>query len=323
VSGDNRTVRNALCASLLECADDPYFVFLTGDLGYSALESLQTKAGSRFINAGVAEQNMVSVAAGLAHAGLRPWVYSIAPFVYARPFEQIRNDVCLHDLPVRIIGNGGGYGYGVMGGTHHALEDYGVMLCLQNMQVYVPAFGADVSAMIHKAVSDQHPLYLRLGRCEKPKGFELPPYAPWRKLLTGDGPTVVVVGPLVGSLLEPLQALPEAQRPELWVVTELRFTEDALPQEFLRGLQRSQHLFVIEEHVAQGSAGYALASLLLTIGSAPGRFTHRYARGYVSGNYGSQAFHRKENHLDSVSIRAELQQIGCERLSEDRATGTY
>ena len=91
---------------------------------------------------------MVSVAAGLARSGLRPWVYSIAPFIYARPFEQIRNDVCLHDLPVRLVGNGGGYGYGVMGGTHHALEDYGALLCLQHMRAFVPAFGADLGPMI-------------------------------------------------------------------------------------------------------------------------------------------------------------------------------
>ena len=116
-------MRNALCRGLVEIAPQPDFVFLTGDLGYSAIEPLRDAMGSRFVNAGVAEQNMISVAAGLARSGLKPWVYSIAPFAYARPFEQIRNDVCLHDLPVTIVGNGGGYGYGVMGATHHALED--------------------------------------------------------------------------------------------------------------------------------------------------------------------------------------------------------
>ena len=89
-------MRNVFCQSLVEAARVPEFVFLTGDLGFKALEPLRESLGARFINAGVAEQNMVSVAAGLARAGLRPWVYSIAPFVYARPFEQIRNDVCLH-----------------------------------------------------------------------------------------------------------------------------------------------------------------------------------------------------------------------------------
>ena len=100
--------------------------------------------GRRFINAGVSEQNMVSVAAAMAKDGWQTWYYSIAPFCFARPFEQIRNDVCLHDLPVRLLGNGGGYGYGVMGPTHHAVEDYGVLLTLPFMKAFVPAFDQDV-----------------------------------------------------------------------------------------------------------------------------------------------------------------------------------
>ena len=156
--------------------------------------------GSRFINAGVAEQNMVSVAAGLARSGLRPWVYSIAPFVYARPFEQIRNDVCLHKLPVVLVGNGGGYGYGVMGATHHALEDYGALLCLPHIRAYVPAFDADVKAMTGDLFSVGHPSYFRLGLSEEPKDATVPPYAPWRKLQDGPGWVILVTGSLAGSL---------------------------------------------------------------------------------------------------------------------------
>jgi Na+-transporting NADH:ubiquinone oxidoreductase subunit NqrB len=78
------------------------------------------------------------------------WAYSIAPFIYARPFEQIRNDVAFHNLPVRLIGNGGGYAYGVMGPTHHAIEDYGVLLTLPNIMVYVPVFDEDVDAIVEE-----------------------------------------------------------------------------------------------------------------------------------------------------------------------------
>ena len=133
-------MRQAFCNGLVQQAGLPEFVFLTGDLGFKALEPLRDALGPRFINAGISEQNMVSVAAGLARSGLRPWTYSIAPFLYARPFEQIRNDVCLHDLPVILVGNGGGYGYGVMGSSHHALEDYGCLLTLPHMRAFVPAF---------------------------------------------------------------------------------------------------------------------------------------------------------------------------------------
>ena len=112
---------------------------------------------------GVSEQNMVSVAAGLARSGLRPWTYSIAPFLYARPFEQIRNDVCFHHLPVIMVGNGGGYGYGVMGSSHHALEDYGCLLTLPHMRAFVPAFDSDVSTMIPMLMQCDGPVYLTAG----------------------------------------------------------------------------------------------------------------------------------------------------------------
>ena len=229
-------MRNEFCNSLVSAADNPRFAFLTGDLGFKALEPLRDAAGARFINAGVAEQNMVSVAAGLARTGLQPWVYSIAPFVYARPYEQIRNDVCFHNLPVKLVGNGGGYGYGVMGSTHHALEDYGALLCLQNMHVFVPAFSADVPAIVDKLLDFLYPAYFRLGASEEPKDMELPAYAPWRKLLSGDGPTMLVVGPLVGPILAAARDLDVAHRPDLWVLTELPLHD--IPAEFLADLKR-------------------------------------------------------------------------------------
>src|SRR5579872_884163 len=216
-------MRNAFCDTLVKYASQPDFVFLTGDLGFNALEPLQKAAGERFINAGVAEQNMVSVAAGLANQGLKPWAYSIAPFIYARPLEQVRNDVCLHDLPVKLVGNGGGYAYGVMGGSHHAIEDYGILLSLINMRVFVPAFKSDIPPMVEKLLQLNHPAYFRLGRDEKPKDLDIPSYAPWRKILKGQGPVVLITGPLAGGLLGAFKDLPEAKRPNTWVLTELPF----------------------------------------------------------------------------------------------------
>jgi len=134
-------MRSAFCSAMVAVAERPELVFLTGDLGFMALEPLRDSLGRRFINAGVAEQNMIGVASGLARAGWRPWAYSIAPFIYARPYEQLRNDVAMHALPVAMVGNGGGYGYGVMGATHHALEDYGAVLALGGIRVVVPAYG--------------------------------------------------------------------------------------------------------------------------------------------------------------------------------------
>ena len=289
---------------MIASAADESLVFLTGDLGYKALEPLRDRLGRRFINAGVAEQNMISVAAGLARSGLRPWTYSIAPFIYARPFEQIRNDVCLHDLPVRMVGNGGGYGYGVMGATHHAMEDYGAMLCLQNMHAFIPAFAPDVHDIIRKLAAFPHPAYLRLGLAEEPKDMALPPYAPWRKIVAGGGATVVGVGPVISKLIAAVRSMDESKRPSVWVLSELPIA--ALPDEFLADVRRGGHLVVVEEHVAQGGVGQSLAHALLLVGHAPARFSHRCARGYVSGLYGSQTFHRRECGLDADSIVGEL-----------------
>jgi len=293
-------MRNAFCQALVEAASRPEFVFLTGDLGYKALEPLREAMGPRFINAGVAEQNMVSVAAGLARSGLRPWVYSIAPFVYARPFEQIRNDVCLHHLPVVLVGNGGGYGYGVMGATHHALEDYGALLCLPHLQAHVPAFDADVKAMTIDLFSTSHPSYLRLGLSEEPKDAPVPPYASWRKLQDGPGWVILVTGSLAGSLWGAVRDLEGAVRPSLWLLCELPARR--FPEEFRADLARSRRLLVVEEHVAHGGVAQSVASLLLESGKVPERFAARSAQGYLSGRYGSQQFHRRECCLDPASI---------------------
>ncbi|MGA2449895.1 MAG: transketolase [Polyangiaceae bacterium] len=295
-------MRAILAATLVSQAEASDFVFLTGDLGFMALESLRDVAKERFINAGVAEQNMVSVAAGLAGAGFRPWVYSIAPFLYARAFEQIRNDICFHNLAVCLVGNGGGYTYGVMGPSHHALEDYGSLLGLPNLTVYIPTFGADVSHAVSRLMAEGTPAYLRLGRDERPPGFALPDYAPWRRLLGGGGATLLVVGPLAGSILEEALHVPETSRPTLWVLSELPIGPEAIPSAFIDDFQRSGHLIVVEEHVAHGSAGAALARALLEEHSIPRRFTHRFARGYPSGRGGSQLFHRQESGLDAPSI---------------------
>lgn len=293
-------MRNAFCQSLVAHAVTDEFVFLTGDLGYRALEPLRDALGARFINAGVAEQNMVSVSAGLARQGLRPWAYSIAPFIFARPFEQIRNDVCLHGLPVVMVGNGGGYGYGVMGSTHHALEDYGSLLTLSGLRVWIPAFDADVAPVIDQLMASNGPAYLRLGLSEEPKGWTPPPFAAWRKLVAGTESTIIAVGPLAGSVWQACAELPENSRPNLWCLSELPLGE--LPDELLADIRNAAVLCVAEEHVAQGGVGSMLAAELLARGCVPQRFVQRTALGYPSGRYGSQKFHRRECGLDAAAL---------------------
>ena len=297
-------MRRQFCDSMVQRAAAGDMVFLTGDVGFMALEPLAAALGRRFLNAGVAEQNMIGVAAGLAREGWRPWAYSIAPFLYARPFEQLRNDVSLHRLPVALVGNGGGYGYGVMGATHHALEDYGVLLALGGIRVIVPAFEADVMEAVVRILDYPGPCYLRLGVDEAPAGFRRPRLEAWRKLAAGPSGTLVACGPLVGGLLTHIDELPDSRRPNLWLVSELPIGDP--PPAFLADVEATGHLLVAEEHVASGGLGERLARDLLLRGLAPRRFTHRHARGYPSGRYGSQAYHRRECGLDAASLLTAL-----------------
>src|SRR3972149_5485094 len=133
-------MRIAFTKTLAELAEqDPRILLLTGDLGYMALEPFSERFPDRFFNVGVAEQNMVGIATGLAEAGFIPFVYSIVTFATLRPYEFIRNGPILHRLPVRIVGVGGGLEYGHNGMSHYGLEDVGVMRIQPGITLVAPA----------------------------------------------------------------------------------------------------------------------------------------------------------------------------------------
>lgn len=147
-----------------EMAEDKSIVFLTGDLGFNALESLAKDFPDRFYNVGIAEQNMAGIAAGLALEGHKVIIYSIASFVTMRCFEQIRTDICYHNLDVKIIGTGGGFNYSDNGITHHTIEDLSLMLGMPNMQVYCPSHSWEAIESTKAMIKRKGPAYLRLGK---------------------------------------------------------------------------------------------------------------------------------------------------------------
>lgn len=301
-------MRVQLCDALVARSADPNMLFLTGDLGFMALEPLQDAMGERFINGGVAEQNMITVAAALARQKFDVWVYSIAPFCYARPFEQIRNDITFHKLPVKLIGNGGGYGYGVMGPTHHAIEDYGILLTLPNVAVFAPVFDQDVPDVIVAAGNADRPAYLRLGRGEHPKDFAVPAYAPWRQLTRGGGPVVIAVGPLAGTYLAAFLALPEAERPNLWAAAQMPVADFPPPPELLAQMHAAPDICIAEEHVAQGGFASQLVLYLATSGIGVGKVTSLHALSHTYPRYGSQTFLREQSKLGPAAMLAAIAQ---------------
>lgn len=158
-------MRNAFASSLVEYAqNDPKVVLLSGDIGNRLFDRYKQAFPKQFYNCGVAESNMISVAAGLALSGLKPIAYTISTFNLFRPYEQIRLDVCYHNLPVVLVGVGGGFSYGSLGGSHHCIEDIALMRTLPNMQVVCPADPLEVQALLPKLLDQNHPVYMRMGK---------------------------------------------------------------------------------------------------------------------------------------------------------------
>lgn len=295
-----RTEFAAAMVTLRERRED--LVFVTVDLGYLALEAVAEAYGDRFINAGVAEQNAISIAAGLARVGQLPWVYTMAAFAVLRPYAQFRDNVCLHRLPVKLVGNGGGYGYGIMGATHHALEDVGAMRLLPNVRIYLPVVAEDVRDVVFEMAEDPLPNYLRLN-APAHLPHPVPPFAPWRKLKSGRRCVVVAMGPVVQNLyeLEP-DLLAEL---EIWVVGT--FPLEELPEELRTSVREKGRVATLEEHHSAGGLGEALCHELATSRCGVAALLGLHAAGYPSGRYGSQAWHQGESGLRGPALAARLE----------------
>ena len=163
-------------------------VLVVGDLGFSVVEPFATRFPKRFFNAGVAEQNMTGLAAGLASEGFHVFTYSIANFPTFRCAEQIRNDIDYHNLPVTVVAVGGGVSYGNMGYSHHAVQDYALMRTLPNMLIAAPGDPMEVAACMRYLINNPQPSYLRIGKAgESCIHGEVPVVAPGKWLTVREG----------------------------------------------------------------------------------------------------------------------------------------
>lgn len=282
-------------------------IFMTGDLGFMALENIRSAINERFINVGVSEQNMITMAAGLASEGYAPVCYSIAPFAVFRPAEQIRLDICLHNMDVKIVGNGGGYGYGIMGATHHAIEDIAVLSSFQGMKCYIPFCNEEVEEVVSHMFSRRGPAYLRLGFGNIPQGLALPSYQHTRQLMKGKAVTVVGMGPVCLNAIESINKIDNREGlVDLFIVSEIPLP--GLKAELIESVIRTGKLIVVEEHVKRGGLGEHLAALLLENGISC-RLVHLCAMGYPNGLYGSQGYHQKISGLDTDSIVKRIEEL--------------
>src|SRR5688572_18546942 len=289
--------------------NDERGMLITGDLGFMAFEELSNLLAARFVNAGIAEQNMMGVAAGAALSGLRPWVYSIAPFATFRCLEQIRNDICLHDLPVRITGNGGGYTYGVMGSTHHALEDLAVLKALPNLELFFPCSNDHVNAAVNGMADLPGPAYLRLGisafntdypvLAEHPKTLTRQ-YAALREGVSGRALTIVGAGQGVQVALNALRQRGLADRNvEVFGIARYPFdlTQDVTLRE---SVKRTKNLLFVEEHYGPGGIGESFLAAMPALES----FRLLCARYDRDQRYGSPRFHMQQCNLTPEALEA-------------------
>lgn len=162
-------MRNIFINEVCKAAENnPNLWLVTADLGYSILEPFSNNFPDRFVNVGVAEQNMIGIAAGLALSGCQVVTYSIVNFSTFRCLEQIRNDVCYHNANVKIVGVGGGYAYGSQGYTHHGIEDLTVMMSLPNIDVLAPADPTEAKLAARSVLDESGPAYVRLGKSGEP-----------------------------------------------------------------------------------------------------------------------------------------------------------
>lgn len=152
---------------------DENIFFLTADMGINLVEKFEVSYPDRFLNVGIAEQNLIGIASGLAESGMKPYVYTISNFLIHRCFEQIRNDVVLHDLPVVLIGTSTGYDNGALGPTHHMLEDWGVVSNLPNIRIYAPFNKESALRIFENIVKNPGPTYVRIAKGDGVPDFDI------------------------------------------------------------------------------------------------------------------------------------------------------
>jgi transketolase len=261
-------LRTAFIETLCQLAStDDRIVLMTGDLGFMALEPFRERFPRRFINAGVAEQNMIGVATGLAEAGFRPYAYSIATFAALRTFEFIRNGPVMHKLPVRIVGMGMGFEYGHSGSSHYALEDIGVLRTLPGLTIVIPADSCQATTAVRDTCDVVGPVYYSLGKDDK---ISVPGlngrFALGRVQVARQGDDVAIV--TMGSISqEAVAGATELSKRgiEATVIVVSNFSPDPA-DELVELLSRFRRVVSVEAQTVSGGLGAFVAQVIASHG---------------------------------------------------------
>ena len=287
-------MRNAFIQELVALARvNPQVALVVGDLGYSVVEPFADEFPDRFLNAGVAEQNMTGLAAGMASEGYHVFTYSIANFPTFRCAEQIRNDVDYHRLPVTVVAVGGGLAYGALGYSHHAVQDYALMRSFPNMLIAAPGDPLEVRASLRYLIANPQPSYLRLGKAGEPHFHsEVPELSPgaWLKVAdarNGSGPqqallsTGATLGLAMGWRDTPEYEHHSVYSMPLWGMAS-KYHQGGQAQAF-------ESVVTLEDHLIDGGFGSWMMEAILTSPAVRTRVLPRALDSRVCGTVGSQA----------------------------------
>lgn len=254
-------MRNAFAEEITALATaNESVVLLSGDIGNRLFNGYKQACPTRFYNCGVAEANMTSMAAGMALCGMRPVTYTIAPFNTVRCLEQIRLDVCYHNVPVVIVGLGAGLSYSNLGATHHSMEDVSLMRSMPNMTIVCPADAMEVRLALRAALQHSGPVYLRLGKKNEPLVHDTPPaFVLGQSLPLQKGHKICLIasGTIVPEVLQAAKLLAKTVcSPSVLNMHTIKpLDTTALQQAF----DEHELVVTVEEHSLIGGLGAAIA----------------------------------------------------------------
>ncbi len=304
-------MRSAFFGALTELAErDERVHLIVGDLGFGVVETFAKRFPSRFVNAGVAEQNMTGIAAGMALSGKIVFTYSIANFPILRCLEQVRNDVCYHNANVKIVAVGGGLAYGPLGATHHATEDLAILRSLPRMVVVAPGDPTEAEEATRALVEHDGPCYLRLGRAGEAKvhegriDFQLGKAI---QLRNGKDFTLISTGGLLEIAVQVVEMLDRVgvHGRVLSMHTLKPLDENAV----LAAARKTNAVFTLEEHSVIGGLGGAVAEFLAESGEMPIAFKRFGLPSAFSSIIGTQEYLRAQHVLSTDSVAAGIESV--------------
>jgi transketolase len=301
-------MRNAFADEITKIGrEDERVVLLSGDIGNKLFDKFKEVAPGRFFNCGVAEANMMGVAAGMALCGLRPVVYTITPFTTTRCFEQIRVDVCYHKAPVVIVGTGSGLSYADLGPTHHSLEDMAILRTLPEMTVLAPGDPLELRALLRAALDHDGPVYMRIGKKGEPNIHPQQPELRIGKALTvrlGTDVCLVSTGVMLSVVMEAAGLLAERG---VSARVESFHTVKPLDVEVLSEIFCSYPVVaVVEEHGRIGGLGGAIAEWVAAQEAPRGKLLSFGTDDAFMHEIGSTQYARAKFGLTAENIAAQV-----------------